>query len=67
MCYILVPQLADIAVCPCLLARSVHPVAVEGSGRAASIVGSSGNRVGSWKDLGGSEGSPLLCKEGVGR
>ena len=29
--------------------------------------GSSGNRVGSWKDVGGSQGSPLLCKEGVGR
>src|SRR3972149_3921303 len=30
-------------------------------------LGSSGNRVGSWKDVGGSQGSPLLCKEGVGR
>jgi putative ABC transport system permease protein len=29
--------------------------------------GSSGNRMGSWKDIGGSQGSPLLCKEGVGR
>ena len=28
---------------------------------------SSGNRVGAWKDVGGSQGSPLLCKEGVGR
>ena len=28
--------------------------------------GSSGNRVGSWKDVGGSQGSPLLCKEGRG-
>ena len=29
--------------------------------------GSSGNRVGAWKDVGGSEGSLLFCKEGVGR
>ena len=28
--------------------------------------GSSGSRVGAWKDVGGSQGSPLLCKEGRG-
>ncbi len=33
----------------------------------AIFSGSSGNRVGSWKDVGGSQESPLLCKEGVGR
>jgi hypothetical protein len=32
----------------------------------ATFLGSSGNRVGSWKDMGGSQGSPLLCKEGRG-
>ena len=31
-----------------------------------NFLGSSGNRVGSWKDVGGSQGSPLLCKEGRG-
>src|SRR3989304_10460302 len=30
------------------------------------MLGSSGNRVGAWKDGGGSQGSPLLCKEGRG-
>jgi hypothetical protein len=29
-------------------------------------LGSSGNRVGSWKDVGVSLGSPLFCKEGGG-
>jgi hypothetical protein len=28
--------------------------------------GSSGNRVGSWKDVRGSQENPLLCKEGGG-
>ena len=28
--------------------------------------GSSGNRVGSWKHVRGSQGNPLLCKEGGG-
>jgi len=32
----------------------------------STSLGSSGNRVGSWKDVGGSQGSPLLCKEGRG-
>ncbi len=32
----------------------------------AYFIGSSGNRVGSWKDVRGSQGNPLLCKEGGG-
>ena len=32
----------------------------------SASLGSSGNRVGVWKDIDGSQGSPLLCKEGRG-
>src|SRR3990170_55223 len=65
-CNDLPPFTRVVSRCPTSVARQCSNALYRVLTKLQEKNGSSGNRVGAWTDVGGSQGSPLLCKEGRG-